>query len=67
MISVAGATVRVGDMFNEFHVAMIVGLTLTIVYTLLTLLLPKCRAARYSGIHSSHYFGLKQLCFAGLM
>jgi PTS system beta-glucosides-specific IIC component len=26
-----------------------------------------CRAARYSGIHSSHYFGLKQLCFAGLM
>lgn len=41
MISVAGATVRVGDMFNEFHVAMIVGLTLTIVYTLLTLLLPK--------------------------
>lgn len=27
----------------------------------------KCRAARYSGIHSSHYFGLKQLCFAGLM
>lgn len=27
----------------------------------------RCRAARYSGIHSSHYFGLKQLCFAGLM
>nr|WP_249205086.1 MFS transporter [Levilactobacillus brevis] len=41
MISIASATVHAGDMFNEFHMAMIVGLVLTVVYTVITFLVPK--------------------------
>lgn len=41
MLSVASATVPAGKMFAEFHVAMLVGLGLTVVYTLVAIRMPK--------------------------
>lgn len=41
MLSVASATVPAGKMFAEFHVAMLVGLGLTVVYALVAIRMPK--------------------------